>query len=204
MRRKTLVIISATIIVLVTCFLLYAKHLSSEVLDAFGVMNEKIEKSNAIAQNEMDSLRVKLNSTSYANKLKKLDSLSSNLTEYVERVKQELVSKIEDPTDYSKMDKSSTSDVYFFLDNGYTKEGKEFVQQIDDYNYGVKYIFENEFPELMQNLDLKLNNREDITDWLEYNFKGFPLVAVLTNLTQIQVDIKQNNKELLLEMLSKK
>ena len=37
--------------------------------------------------------------------------------------------------------------------------------------------------------------------WLEYNYKGFPLVASLTKMTQFQADIKTTESEVLSTML---
>ena len=51
----------------------------------------------------------------------------------------------------------------------------------------------------MQDFQLiKVKNREgkDIF-WLDYNYKGFPLVASITKMTQIQADIKTTESEVL-------
>ena len=50
---------------------------------------------------------------------------------------------------------------------------------------------------------MKFPNRDGVEqEWLKYNYEGFPLVASLTKLTQIQADIKNTKSELLSKMLS--
>ena len=48
----------------------------------------------------------------------------------------------------------------------------------------------------------KVTNREGKEIfWLDYNYKGFPLVASITKMTQIQADIKTTESEVLGNML---
>ena len=47
-----------------------------------------------------------------------------------------------------------------------------------------------------------LKTRDGSTvDWLDYHYKGFPLVASLTKMTQLQADIKTTESEVLSAML---
>ena len=38
-------------------------------------------------------------------------------------------------------------------------------------------------------------------DWLDYHYKGFPMVASMTKLTQLQADVKKTESEVLSAML---
>ena len=101
------------------------------------------------------------------------------------------------------MDKSSQSDRFFFLNDGYSSDGLKFIEEVENYKRGIKNLFEKDFPNVVDGIDSKFNNREDIEDWLEYNFKGFPLVATLTRLTQMQSDIKGVKQDVLFQISSK-
>jgi len=48
---------------------------------------------------------------------------------------------------------------------------------------------------------VKNNETKGIDDWFDYNFKGFPIIATITKLTQIQSDIIQVKREILTEMI---
>ncbi len=201
MKRKPLFIMIGLIIAVLTfLFISYVRHLDSEVTNAFEIMNEEFQKANEVHELKIDSIQTSFESTIYKYKIAELDSLTSDLDRHIESLKQELVSKIEDGTDYSKMGSSSESDAYFFSKPGYSFEGKLFVQKIENYKIGVVNLFMKEAPIIVERLNSQFNNHEGVDNWLVYNFKGFPLVAVLTNLTQIQGDIKQNKQDILLEL----
>jgi hypothetical protein len=48
---------------------------------------------------------------------------------------------------------------------------------------------------------VKNNETKDIDDWLNYNFKGFPIIATITELTQIQSNINLIKRDFLFEMI---
>src|SRR5690606_15155876 len=90
-------------------------------------------------------------------------------------------------------------------------EGQDFLNQISTFRDGVVNV-------LAQNPDMA-GIAEDVkkkfaTDdvkraagtvgWLEHNYKGFPLVASLTKMTQLQADVKTTESEVLSSMLAGK
>lgn len=199
MKKKVVFFIITFFIIIV---FLFFRKMNSEVLDAFGIMNEKFEKSNKSVQSNLDSLALKVSYTDYGNKLKTLDSLSENLTKHIKFIKRELVENLEDPSNYSIMDKSTENDKFFFINDDYSSEGYRFINNLESYRYGMKHLFQEDFPETIKKIDSRFNYREDISDWLDYNFKGFPLIAVITKLTSMQSDIQQIKQDLLVDILA--
>ncbi|TYA74972.1 hypothetical protein [Seonamhaeicola marinus] len=165
------------------------QRLNNEVTTTFSVINERLEMANAQSYNELDSLYIAASQTKFGSKTDSLRVLSFELDNYIESLKLILVESISDPQDYETMDDANTLDSLFFKETGYTPTGQEFITKIETYETTVKHLFSKDF----DNIDGSLNNmfyrNQDQDDWLSYHFKGFPLVASLTKLTQIQADL---------------
>ncbi|MGM0391830.1 MAG: gliding motility protein GldM, partial [Bacteroidota bacterium] len=197
-----------------------ALNMSKEVLTAFGLMNEKLAESNETTTQRnmafMAGLEEKVSEqpAKYAplkEKADKIDELSNNLNSYIESIKEELTKeRVEeiDRTDYETMDRSDQLDEMFFTGGRNTVKGEEFVQQIEAYREGVASLIENEFPAIASNVKSEfatepVEDRNGITKpWLEYHYQGYPLIASLTKLTQLQADVKTTESEILSAMLS--
>jgi len=203
-----------------------ALNMSKEVLSAFGLWNDKIEKANADTEVRNQAFMGGLEQQAadepgkYASvlaKAKQIDEVSKDLDNYIESMKSDAVSKIEDPSDYEVMDKADYFDNRFFNADKYKPEGQEFIDKLNNYRTQMDtYIGDiNSDSTKIQGLDdIKaaidrnfstepVANRDGIKqDWLRYNYEGFPLIASLTKLTQIQADIKSTKSELLSKMLS--
>ncbi|MDC8003083.1 gliding motility protein GldM [Aureisphaera galaxeae] len=197
-----------------------ALNMSKEVLSAFGLLNEKIEKANTdtTARNVafMESLEVKASEapeqySDLLGKAKEVSTASAELDSFLETLKSEAVKGIEDPTDYEVMDKPDFFDRRFFNADKYKKEGQDFIDKIDSYRTSLTTIIgDSLYPDIRKSINdnfstEKVTNRDGKkVDWLRYNYEGFPLVASLTKLTQIQADIKNTKNELLSKMLAGK
>jgi gliding motility-associated protein GldM len=113
---------------------------------------------------------------------------------------------IEDRQDYESMDQTTFLDEYFFKGDKFTDKGKQFLDQINDYRTDVtKVLGENK---QFANILVKRFSTNAVTNrdgkkikWLDYRFKGFPLVASLTNLTQMQADIKNTEADIISNLL---
>ncbi|MDC6384974.1 gliding motility protein GldM [Flagellimonas taeanensis] len=198
-----------------------ALNMSKEVLAAFGLMNEKLETSNAkTTENNLaflGSLETKAseNEAEYGalyQNAQKVKELSDSYYTYLEELKKGMTADLENPKDYVVMDKSDYLDQKFFQGDNLGPEGKEFMKQINDYREGViNALPEGKFTSVKEavkvrfatgDADGKVEKRDGTRqDWINYHFEGFPLVASLTKLTQLQADIKTTEQEVLKNLL---
>ncbi|MEN3324930.1 gliding motility protein GldM [Mariniflexile soesokkakense] len=195
-----------------------ALNMSKEVLSAFGLMNEKLTESNQATSERNNAFMASLEQkaedqpekyVSLKSKAAKIDVLATKFDSYLEELKGKMVANIDDPTDYEVMDKGDYLDQNFFKGEKLKPEGEEFLSQMAAFRDGVAKILGNE--KGMQNVvkDVKekfstdkVTNRDGIKqEWLSYHYKGFPLVASLTKMTQLQADIKTTESEVLSTML---
>ncbi|MBK0370415.1 type IX secretion system motor protein PorM/GldM [Flavobacterium agrisoli] len=190
-----------------------AMNMSKEVLSAFGLMNEKLEVTNSSTTLRNEAFMNKLGQLAqeqpaqYADlkaKADKVKILVEDLNSYIDNLKSEMTANLTDPKDYEIMDKADFLDSKFFKNDKISPEGQEFVNKINHYR--------DEVAKLVPSVASKVNSvfsTEDVTNregvklpWLEYHYKGFPLVASLTKLTQLQADVKNINSEVLSTMLT--
>ncbi|WP_010521570.1 gliding motility protein GldM [Aquimarina agarivorans] len=201
-----------------------ALNMSKEVLSAFGLMNEKLEKSNVRAseRNEafMEDLQAKVEEQPEKykpelEKTKRIAKLSDDLIKYLEETKDVILAGMTDEqkVDYQTMDKSAPLDEHFFAGGQITSEGKEFVEKIDAYRNGINAELKGgttDFTEIIKSVNADFStepveNRDGLkVDWLRYNYEGFPMVASLTKLTQMENDVKKDESEILSAILGGK
>ena len=126
--------------------------------------------------------------------------------------------------DYQKMDKSQTLDDYFFEGDLKTVNGELFISSFKGYPTNVNtildaivfletssekenkisYNFESVKGDLQSRFkyqDLVTNSEGVKQPYLEYNFKGFPVIASIAKLTKIQGDIRYVESKILNEIL---
>ncbi len=193
-----------------------ALNMSKEVLTAFGLMNEKLTESNVQTSNRNEAFMAGLDEKvaeqpkKYAPlkaKAVKVDSLSNLLTTYLEDLKSELLIKQNDKQNYEIMDNSHNLDVLFFQSGRVSPRGEEFVKLVDAYREGVVAIVGENYPAIAKKVETDFST-EDIKreganiEWLKYQYEGFPLIASVTKMTQIQSDVKSVQGEVLSAMFS--
>lgn len=194
-----------------------ALNMSKEVLSAFGLMNERLVESNEAAEERNNSFVASLNlkAEEQPEKYKPLKADAENLHKlaadfdnYLSELKGKMTATVDDPTDYEIMDKGDYLDENFFKGDKLKPEGEEFLNQITTFREGVVSILEGKkgMENIIQGVKDKFNTdpvKRDIgtQDWLDYHYKGFPLVASLTKMTQLQADIKTTESEVLGNML---
>lgn len=192
-----------------------ALNMSKEVLTAFGLINESLVEANNDAEERntafMAGLAAKADEQPKTykplqEKAQKIQSISSDLNNYIGTLKEGALATQEDPENYETMDNSNYFDEKFYQSK-VTKEGQEFVAEIDEYrNQMIALIGEN-YPTIAEEVENKfstekIKDREGVEkEWIYYNFVGFPLIASITKLTQMQNDIKTVENEVLSSML---
>lgn len=195
-----------------------ALNMSKEVLSAFGILNNKIIDSNTLVENNnadlFNQLTEKANQQAGYYKVKQqkasdIRNASTAFHKYVEDLKTELSKDFVRDADgnlpYEQMDKGDKLDELFFTGDRPTKRGQEFMDKVKNYNREVQRIAGSDMEEATKiKLDkrfsvapVKSKNAGTTLPWLDYNYKGFPLIASITKLTQLQNDIKVTENELL-------
>ncbi len=195
-----------------------AMNMSKEVLQAFGLMDNKLVAANdaATSRNKRSyedlALKAVEQSEKYGDeavKADKIQKLSDDYFTYIENIKEEMKATVDDPTDYETMDSGKFLDDKFFKGNDgvYHESGQEFVDRMNNYRADLASVMGKGSENIKKDVESrfstdKVANREGIEIfWLDYNYKGFPLVASITKMTQIQADIKTTETEVLGNML---
>ena len=195
-----------------------AMQMSKEVLSAFGFMNEKLEANNfsTTEKNNQAYANLETKASEQAAKFGELNrqaiqvkSLSDNFYSYLENLKSKMTADLEDAKDYESMDKTLFLDTYFFKGDGYTKEGQEFLDIINNYRTKINETLgnNNQFSSVLNdrfNTNTVIDSDGVKVPWLKYRYEGFPLVASLTNLTQMQADIRNTESDVVTNLLGGK
>ena len=191
-----------------------ALNMSKEVLSAFGLMNERLTESNTAATERnsafMGELATKASEQPekyqpLKEKADQISSLANDFNSYLDGLKGKMTETVDDPSDYEIMDKGDYLDRNFFKGDKLKPEGEEFLNQITTFRDKVIEVLGDDprFTEIAKDVKSKFstdpvtNNDGNVLEWLDYHYKGFPLVASLTKMTQMQSDIKTTQSEVL-------
>ena len=196
-----------------------ALNMSKEVLSAFGILNNKIVESNALtdARNNESYSQLALSAADqpgqYEAKRKqveKIRNLSKDLNSYIEDLKKSSTVKFDlnEEGVYEKMDKGDYFDNLFFKGDKVSKEGKEFLAKINNYPIQIKAIGgssigEDDVKKIFNRFatnSVKSKSAGTTVDWIDYNYKGFPLIASIAKLSQLQADIKTTESDVITGM----
>ena len=191
-----------------------AMNMSKEVLSAFGLMNEKLSESNIRVTEKNKAayatlaVKAQEQAKQYGEAKEKTDKLRGNADElfaYIGDLKTQMTTEIEDKKAYESMDKSGFLDQYFFAGGKITPKGKEFVAKINQFrDESLTVLGESELSSVVAarfSTNDVTNKDGEKREWLKYNYEGFPLIASLTKLTQIQADIKTTEADALTALL---
>ncbi|WP_442265372.1 gliding motility protein GldM [Tenacibaculum sp. ZS6-P6] len=191
-----------------------AMNMSKEVLSAFGLMNEKLSDANVRATDSNNRAYANLATKAVEQPLQfekakeKTDALKAQADSfyaYLEDLKGKMTSDLKDKKDYETMDKSKFLDELFFVSGTITPAGKEFVSKMDEFKKAsLEVLGETELSGVVSSrfsTDPVKNKDGKQLNWLNYHYEGFPLIASLTKLTQIQADIKATESDALSTLL---
>ena len=194
-----------------------ALNMSKEVLSAFGLMNEKLTESNEAATDRNQAFMASLEQQAIDQPEKykplkaqadQISTLANEFNSYLIDLKSKMNATVDDPQDYEIMDKGDYLDENFFIGDKLKPEGQEFLDHISKFRDGVTQVLAKspQFSSISDDVQRKfttepVKNRDGQTvKWLEYHYKGYPLVASLTKMTQLQADIKTTESEVLSAM----
>jgi gliding motility-associated protein GldM len=196
-----------------------ALNMSKEVLSAFGLMNEKLVESNqaATSRNTDFFAGLEQQASEQPDKFKPLldqanqvQSLANDLNSYIVDLKGRMTSTLDDPQDYEIMDKGDFLDEHFFKGDKLKLEGEIFINKLSTFRNGIADVLGDDYKGIVADVQKKfatepVTNRDgNVLRWLDYHYKGFPLVASLTKMTQLQADIKTTESEVMSTMLQGK
>jgi len=187
-----------------------ALNMSKEVLSAFGLMNEKFEKSNTDATTANDALysaladKAKENAAQYGDAKKVADQVKKITADFfaVVGTQKDLITKEIEKKDgklpYEAMDKGEKIDENWFAGDGYSAKGKAFLSAIETYKKDMIAAIGNntKFKGYVAGIESKFNtadvkDHEGVTKkYLDYHYKGFPAIASLAKLSSLQNDVK--------------
>lgn len=195
-----------------------ALNMSKEVLSAFGILNNKIIESNGITDTRNQSSFEQLAQKAVDQpgqfgdkkaKVEKIRALSKEFNDYIESIKTSVTAKFERDSEgnlpYEEMDKGDLIDRMFFTGDRVSKKGKEFLEKINNYPAQIKAIGGSSIAESeMKKIEARFATKPVYSqkagaklDWIDYNYKGFPLIATITKLSQIQADIKTTESDIM-------
>lgn len=194
-----------------------ALNMSKEVLSAFGLMNEKLTESNIAATERNDGFFAGLEqqaneqSEKYGPLLQQatqVKTLAADFNSYLEDLKGKMTATVDNPQDYEIMDKGDFLDQNFFIGDKLKPEGEEFLNKIKTFRDGITAIIGESYKDISDDVQKRFNTdpvkvagEVNAKPWLDYHYKGFPLVASLTKMTQLQADIKNTESEVMSRML---
>ena len=193
-----------------------ALNMSKEVLSAFGILNNKIVESNQLTTKRNDEAFRQLAQQAAdqpgqfkikKEKVDKIRALSKEFYEYVEGLKVASTEKFDMNEEgvFEKMDKGEFFDELFFKGDKSSPKGDEFTKKMSDYTAQIKQIGGSDIAEAeMKKIEdrfrtepVKSKAAGTTVTWLEYNYHGFPLIASITKLSQLQADIKTTESDII-------
>ncbi|MCF6128289.1 gliding motility protein GldM [Flavobacterium sp. AS60] len=198
-----------------------ALNMSKEVLSAFGILNNKIIESNGIADVRNDSSFQQLAQKAQdqplqfgakKEKVEKIRALCKEYSTYIEDIKTEFTKEYPRNEDgnlpFEAMDKGDKVDEKWFEGDKPSKSGQEFLDRMKNFVEKVKQIggssiSEPELKKIQKRFaaePVKSKSAGATLNWLDYNFKGFPLIATITKLSQLQADIKTTESDIIAGM----
>ncbi|MFM9826125.1 gliding motility protein GldM [Flavobacterium sp.] len=198
-----------------------ALNMSKEVLAGFGILNLKIIESNSITDGRNEASFEQLSQKAvdqpgqYGEKkliVEKIRKISKEYCDYLESIKTDITRKTEKDAqgnfNYEQMDKGDLVDRLFFKGERTSKEGKEFLERIKNFPGQIKVIAGSKLPEVeIDKIEKRfatnpVKKKDEIIPepWINYNYKGYPLIATVTKLTQLQADVKATESDVMASM----
>jgi gliding motility-associated protein GldM len=195
-----------------------ALNMSKEVLQAFGLIEENLSASNtALATINSASLadlntKAATNAKQYgavAATAQQVSKLSNDYNDYLESVKTMLTSTVKEgsETDYQVQDGTDVLDNAFFVDDKLREEGEKFKAQMNQYKTDMITVLGSGYPAVKADLTVKFDTSEETdrdgikVEYVQYNYKGYPLIASKTKLTLLQNEVRNIESDVMSQLL---
>lgn len=199
-----------------------ALNMSKAVLNAFGDVNDSlntsIEQSSKRNSALMAGLATKAQQQpekykALREKALQIKTTSNDLNSYIDQIKDKLVANVErnerGELIYENMDSDSPINQLFFANDKLSKEAKTLLKKIKSFREQSMQMAEmSNNTDLKNSIAAKFNTDPVKTPegleqgWMKYNFEGFPLIAGITKLTNIQANAKQVQSTILTTLVS--
>ncbi len=203
-----------------------AMQMDKKVLSSFGFMKEKIEESNKIASKNNDAslqnLATKASEQSEKfgtlnEKAQKIHELSDNLYDYLEGLKVKFYkgTNEEDKTNYEAQSGADKVDELFFKGDKNSPEGQKFVDGLNNYRTELLKILDDkelenklgsDIDKIRTNIEKRFNTDDEKSEggdiqWIRARYEGMPLITSVSNVSQIQADIKTTETEIYTDLV---
>ncbi len=199
-----------------------ALNMSKEVLQAFGDVNDSlqanIEQVTARNNSLMSGLAQKAEEQNkkygpLQEQALVIDASGTDLVSFIDQIKKDLLSNVKKEDDgtynYEKMDSDSDLNLMFIANDKLSDRAKELKNKIATFREDAAKLARSANNESMaEAIERRFSTDPVITrdktkeEWIRHHFEGFPLIAGITKLTNIQSDAKQTQSQLLTNILS--
>ncbi|MFC4633936.1 hypothetical protein ACFO3O_08460 [Dokdonia ponticola] len=188
-------------VVVTVAFITIGIYSNREVVNAFEKINEKLETVNSQTQFDNDAIIYTFQNDSIRLKSTSLRATTLVFHGYIENLKGTLLRSA--GGNFQKADKETT---FFFSNSQITEEGRYFLAAIQKVRVAlIKNIAVNDTLLLERVDDLfpstGVDNQDMSKSWLRHQFDGFPVIAVVAQLTSIQNDVQIIEKQILVNFL---
>ncbi len=190
-KKIFLIAVLVISLVLIGLMMLVADVRMNSILDGFSTEEQKLEDIIDEPSNEkVDREQLKTTEEKYPVVIQQFQTVSEELLQYIQNLKEDF--KVGDSFEEMEAKKNEI----FFIKNTdeYSEKGTEFITKIEAYEAILATIY-LEFPKTKTETTLRTRNRGE--DWLVYNFKDFPTIAVYAKLVNIEEAIKRKQKEII-------
>tara|TARA_R110002051_G_scaffold10175_8_gene38785 strand:- start:9017 stop:10585 length:1569 start_codon:yes stop_codon:yes gene_type:complete len=199
-----------------------ALNMSKEVLQAFGLMNERLEANNEAASTRnvafLDNLGEKASEQpdkflELKEKADKIDDLADDLNGFLEELKNGAIEPDErlenGMLNGELMDKPDYFDEMLFKGDNLKPEGQAMIDKMNAFREGVVATLgsSEQFSGIVKSVNDKFStaeveNKDGIMiPYLNYHFFGYPEIASIAKISGLQNDIKTTESEVLSAML---
>ena len=206
-----------------------ALNMSKEVLSAFGTLTEELTETNDELQKRNNQFMQGLEERAEEQAMQFLDlklkadsirDISKDLYDYLENLKEGAYLSAESQqikrNDYEKLDKTIHFEQLFLNGANLKPAGQEFMDKMDNYRnefYRITTsdtLYKAKLVEIADEVKEKFNT-DDVQgkqgkpqSYLNYHYKGMPMIAAITKITLLQSTVKNIEAQLLSTMLEGK
>ncbi|AXT52641.1 hypothetical protein D1818_18040 [Aquimarina sp. BL5] len=189
--KKPLLIILVLLVFVVSGISFLVSRARKKMFTDYVRMDQKLEQIAYPLEKENDSLLQLITDPDMWHKAQEVSFLTKDFKKYLESVKLEMLGE-KDSENYELMDQPNNM---FFTENGLSQKGKEFITRTNELRENLIALVET--PRLKTKINNTLSTGQ-VRDrdgrrrnWLEVNFKDFPLIASIKKLTRMQSDVSK-------------